>query len=194
MSIGGPPKPQAKADVYSRPSAEILRGAHGALMQRQTGLTIAALLGLALAAGSGAAVLAQRGGNATQKPAAAASGAPQFDVEILWPKPLPNHWILGSVTGVAVDAQDHIWIVHTANSATANTELGTGTNPPTAEYCCSPAPPVLEFDTAGNLLNHWGGKGEGYDWPQTPGGIAIDPKGNVWIAGAGWPDAPGAGR
>jgi DNA-binding beta-propeller fold protein YncE len=165
-------------------------------MQRLTAATIAALLGLALTASGSLTAMSQ----STAKPAppkpttaGAAQSAPSYQVEVLWPKPLPNHWILGSVTGVAVDAQDHIWVLHTASSATANTELGTGTTPPTAEYCCSPAPPVLEFDTAGNLLSHWGGRGDGYSWPQTPGGIAVDPKGNVWIAAAGWPEPP-AGR
>ncbi len=162
-------------------------------MQRQTCVTILALLGLGLAAASGPTALAQRGGSAPQKPAPPAPAAPRFQVEALWPKPLPNHWILGSVTGVAVDAQDHIWVLHTASSATPNTELGTGTMPPTAEYCCSPAPPVLVFDAAGTLVSHWGGRGEGYNWPQTPGGIAVDPKGNVWIAAAGWPEAAGRG-
>src|ERR1051326_131684 len=53
--------------------------------------------------------------------------APSFKVDPLWPKPLPNHWILGSVTGVAVDAQDHIWLVHRgADSLTARTENGLG--------------------------------------------------------------------
>ena len=70
-----------------------------------------------------------------------------FQVDPLWPRPLPNGWILGSVTGVAVDSQDHIWIVHRgAASLTARTENGLGTDPPTAEACCRPAPPVLEFD------------------------------------------------
>ena len=110
--------------------------------------------------------------------------APLFQVDPLWPKPLPNHWILGSVTGVSVDAEDHIWLVHRGlDSLTARTEAGTGTNPPTAESCCSPAPFVLEFDQAGTLLNSWGGPGQGYDWPRTPAGIAVDSRGNVWIAG-----------
>src|SRR4029079_18572888 len=101
---------------------------------------------------------------------AAQPKAPQFDVDKLWPKPLPNHWILGSVTGIAVDAQDHIWLVHRGlDSLTARTEAGTGTPPPTPEDCCSPAPPVLEFDAAGNLLGHWGGPGQGFDWPVSPG-------------------------
>lgn len=109
---------------------------------------------------------------------------PIFQVDPLWPKPLPNHWILGSVTGVSVDAQDHIWLVHRGmDSLTARTEAGTGTNPVTAESCCAPAPFVLEFDAAGTLLTSWGGPGQGYDWPRTPAGITVDAKGNVWIAG-----------
>jgi len=53
--------------------------------------------------------------------------------------------------------------------------------------CCGPAPPVLEFDQAGTLINSWGGPGEGYDWPETNHGIFVDYKGNVWIGGNGRP-------
>jgi sugar lactone lactonase YvrE len=110
--------------------------------------------------------------------------APSFEVAPFWPKPLPNHWLLGSVTGVAVDAQDNIWIVHQgASSLNARTEMGAATTPPTAESCCVPAPPVLKFDSAGNLLGSWGGPGDGYAWPRSPQGIAVDAKGNVWIGG-----------
>jgi DNA-binding beta-propeller fold protein YncE len=59
--------------------------------------------------------------------------------------------------------------------------------------CCRPAPPVLEFDPSGALVSSWGGPGEGYDWPESPGGIAVDAKGLVWIAAAGFPE-PAAGR
>src|SRR6188508_612479 len=112
--------------------------------------------------------------------AAFQSAAPTYDVDPLWPKPLPNHWLLGSVTGVAVDAQDHIWVVHRGyDSFTARTEIGAATNPKTADECCVPAPPVLEFDGAGNLLGHWGGPGDKYEWPASPGGIAVDAKGSV---------------
>jgi DNA-binding beta-propeller fold protein YncE len=109
--------------------------------------------------------------------------APRFQVDPLWPKPLPNHWVLGSVTGVAVDGQDHIWIVHRGADSLGGNEKGAILNPPTG--CCVPAPQVLEFDQAGNLLSHWGGPGQGFDWPQSTGGIAVDQKGNVWIAAAG---------
>ena len=121
-------------------------------------------------------------GAATLLLGVAADPVPRFEVDPLWPKPLPNHWILGSVAGVAVDAQDHVWLVHLGMaSLTARTEAGIGTNPPTAESCCAPAPPVLEFDPAGNLVGHWGGPGAGFEWPKTPTGIDVDREGNVTI-------------
>jgi len=115
--------------------------------------------------------------------------APTFKVDPLWPKPLPNHWLFGSITGVTVDAQDHVWVVHRgADSLNARTEIGLVGDPPSAEACCAPAPYVLEFDPAGNLVGHWGGTGQGYEWPVSPGGITVDAKGNVWIAAAGPPN------
>ena len=114
---------------------------------------------------------------------AAGVQAPTFEVDPLWPKPLPNHWLIGMTIGVSVDAQDHVWIVHRQGSLEPG-ELHASTNPPIAQ-CCSAAPPVLEFDQAGNLLRHWGGPGQGYDWPNSNHGITIDYKGNVWIGGNG---------
>src|SRR6185436_1808972 len=46
--------------------------------------------------------------------------APRFEVDPLWPKPLPNHWVIGSTIGVWVDARDHIWIIHRAVTLVAN--------------------------------------------------------------------------
>ena len=119
--------------------------------------------------------------------AADAVMAPVFEVDPLWPQPLPNHWILGSAIGVTVDANDNIWIIHRGNG-NPSTELGAAQDPPVAE-CCVPAPPVLQFDPEGNLLNHWGGPGEGYDWPASNHGITVDPMGNLWIGGNGGDDA-----
>ena len=122
---------------------------------------------------------------------AAPAFKPAFNVDPFWPKPLPKHWVLGSVTGVAVDAQDHIWITHRGADSLGNNEKGAILNPPTG--CCEPAPQVLEFNQAGTLVSHWGGTGEGYQWPQSTGAITIDHKGNVWIAAAGQPE-PAASR
>jgi DNA-binding beta-propeller fold protein YncE len=116
---------------------------------------------------------------------AAGVQAPRFEVDPMWPKPLPNHWVLGNTIGVSVDAKDHIWIVHRGQSL-ERMESYAAANPPAAE-CCKAAPPVLEFDEEGNLIGNWGGPGEGYDWPETNHGITVDYKGNVWIGGNGRP-------
>ena len=122
--------------------------------------------------------------------AADAVQAPRFEVDPFWPKPLPNHWLLGSAIGVSVDARDHVFIVHRGGSSlNAGTEMSAATTPRTAEACCVPAPPVLEFDPAGNLVGHWGGPGEGYEWPASNHGITVDHKGNVWIGGNDAKDA-----
>src|SRR5690606_30108078 len=55
--------------------------------------------------------------------------------------------------------------------------------------CCTPAPPILEFDPEGNLVNAWGGPGDGFTWPASNHGIAIAPNGNVWIGGNGGGDS-----
>ena len=112
---------------------------------------------------------------------------PIFEVDPLWPKPLPNHWVLGSTIGVGVDSRDHVFIVHRGNGD-ARTELGAAQDPPTGE-CCLPAPPVLEFDPEGNLINSWGGPSDEYTWPSSNHGITIDHKDNVWIGGNGQGDS-----
>ncbi len=114
--------------------------------------------------------------------------APRFEVDPLWPKPLPNHWLLGSTIGVAVDARDRVWIIHRSSATLDATERGAEVIPPVAE-CCKGAPPVLAFDQAGNLVASWGGPGQGYEWPQSNHGIFIDHNGNVWIGGNGAGDS-----
>jgi DNA-binding beta-propeller fold protein YncE len=138
-----------------------------------------------------------------------AAQAPKLEVDPLWPKPFPvaKHWILGSITGLAVDPQDHIWVVHRGVDSLQMMEKGPALDP-WASMCCYAAPQILEFDAAGTLLANWDPKsGTGYDWPLNPSGIAVDDKGNVWV-GSGLPTpslvpagrggargaAPGAGR
>ena len=119
---------------------------------------------------------------------AATVKAPQFEVDPFWPKPLPNHWVLGSAIGVGVDSRDHVFVIHRRNSFNERTEIGAAMDPPTGE-CCIPAPNILEFDPDGNLVNAWGGPGEGYDWPDSNHGLTLDPKDNIWIGGNGEGDA-----
>ena len=108
--------------------------------------------------------------------------APMFEVDPFWPKPLPNHWILGSTIGLAVDSRDHVYIIHRRDTFNERTEIGAATDPVKAD-CCIPAPNVLEFDAEGNLVNSWGGPADGYDWPASNHGISIDYKDNIWIGG-----------
>src|SRR5687768_2444764 len=114
--------------------------------------------------------------------------APSFEVDPLWPKPLPNHWILGMTIGVGIDSKDHVFIVHRGPVDMHRAELGAdsaGGRGPVSE-CCRAAPPVLEYDPAGNLVNSWGGPSTGAPvWPVSNHGIAVDDKDNVWIGGNG---------
>jgi DNA-binding beta-propeller fold protein YncE len=109
--------------------------------------------------------------------------APMFEVDPFWPKPLPNHWILGAVIGVSVDKDDNIWILHRPNTPEPMETYAA--NMPPGSQCCIPAPPVLEFNQAGDLIGHWGGPGEGYNWANNNHGIFVDYKGFVWVGGNG---------
>ena len=106
--------------------------------------------------------------------------APIFEVDPLWPKALPNHWLLGMTIGIWVDDQDHVWIVHRGASTLHPNELALDLK---NGECCTSAPPVLEFDPAGKLVRAWGGPNAGYQWPDSNHGIHVDYKGNVWIGG-----------
>src|SRR6202790_70667 len=93
----------------------------------------AAFVGLVVALGVGSALLEKRA-----RVEAAAVQAPMFEVDPLWPKPLPNHWLMGMTIGVSVDAQDNIWIIHRQGSL-ERMENYAASNPPASE-CCSAAP------------------------------------------------------
>jgi hypothetical protein len=73
---------------------------------------------------------------------------PTFHVDPAWPKKLPNGWVLGPVSGLAVDEQDHIWMITRPNEKWRPDQKA---NPP--------APAVIELDAAGNFLRGWGGPG-----------------------------------
>lgn len=110
-----------------------------------------------------------------------ASGVPQYKVDPWWPKPLPANWMLGQVAGIAAGRDDTIWVLHRPGTL-LDDEKGAQKNPPETA-CCIAAPPVLQFDSAGNLLRSWGGKGAGYDWFESEHGLHVDEQGNVWVGG-----------
>jgi DNA-binding beta-propeller fold protein YncE len=106
--------------------------------------------------------------------AARTTTAPVFEVDPDWPKALPNGWTIGPVSGIAVDAGDHVVLVQRAE---AITQAG-GT----------PAPHVIEFDPLGAVVRSWGGAGAGYEWLEQVHGLSIDHKDRVWISGNGEKD------
>jgi DNA-binding beta-propeller fold protein YncE len=104
---------------------------------------------------------------------------PNFQVDPFWPK-LPKTFLFGETSGVAVDARDHVWVIQRPESLTDD-QLASKNH----SDCCTGAPPVMEFDEAGNYIRGWGGPGAGYEWPRDEHGIHVDFKGNVWISSAG---------
>ena len=48
----------------------------------------------------------------------------RFEVDPGWPKPLPNDWVLGQVSGVCVDSQDHVFIVNRRDITDKEAEIG----------------------------------------------------------------------
>lgn len=154
--------------------------------------------------GGALAVLSVLGG-ATVSPGVEARGAqagsqmPIFTWDPTWPQmPLPMQWTLGNVTGVTVDPDDHVWILQRPFSIAHGSEDGLEHDPPTAS-CCRMAPPVIEFDQAGNVGRSWGGPGAGYSWPEHAvedmherhdairdwsgeHGVHADDSGHLWIS------------
>ena len=100
---------------------------------KRAGGLVAVVLGMVLAGAPAAP---------SQPPSAA---VPEFRVDPFWPPPLPNNWILGQAAGVAVDADDHVWLVHRPRSLDARQRGEHG-------MCCVPAPPVIEFAPDGTVL------------------------------------------
>jgi len=120
-------------------------------------LTIWLCLGLAAALGVVCRVQAQGRG-------------PTFLVDPSWPKPLPENWVNGQVSGVCVDAQDNVFIVNRNDMTDKEAEVA------------HQAPPYVEFDPDGNVVNSFG------DWKAVPNithGCTIDYENNFWTAGNG---------
>ena len=119
----------------------------------------------------------------------ALADGPKFKVDPFWPKPLPNNWIIGQVGGMTIDANDNIWVFQRPRSLTPD-EKGAALKPPRSK-CCVPAPSVLVFNPAGDVVKAWGGPGDnqGYDWPAQEHSILVDGKGFVWLSGNGKDDS-----
>ena len=131
--------------------------------------------------GEAANTAAPAGATATAV-SSSASDVPRFRVDPFWARELPNNWMLGQVSGVAVDDRDHVWVLHRPATLDARQRGEEG-------MCCVPAPPVIELDLDGTVLRSWGGPGDGYEWPSNEHGIHVDHDGHVWIGGNAADDA-----
>ena len=129
------------------------------------------LFAMALVIGAGRS--ATETASAQTRPPAARE-VPTFKVDPAWPK-IPNNWQFGQVASVAIDAQDHVWVLQRPGTLSPEEK-------PRA------APPLLEFDAAGTFIQAWGGPGQGFEWPNSEHGVYVDPKGYVWIGGNGAKD------
>src|ERR1700704_1624060 len=114
-------------------------------------------------------------------PTLLAQQAPSFKVDPSWPLEMPNHWIMGAVTGVFVDARQHVWVTHLPETLTKEERYEQ--QAPAMGTCCKAAPPVLEFDQQGKLVQGWGqgSMTDFTDWPREPHGIFVHPNDFVWV-------------
>jgi hypothetical protein len=94
---------------------------------------------------------------------------------------MPNDWIMGAVTSVFVDVQDHVWVTHLRETLTEE-ETGAVQDPPT-RLCCVPAPIVIEFDAEGEVVQAWGDPDtqDVSEFPRNPHGLFVDHNDFVWI-------------
>jgi DNA-binding beta-propeller fold protein YncE len=99
----------------------------------------------------------------------AMDGVPAFEVDAGWPK-LPNNWIMGDPSSIAIDGKDNVWVINRPRTLPADKKANA-------------APPILQFDKNGKYVAGWGGPADGYDWPDNEHSIYVDYKDRVWISG-----------
>jgi len=97
------------------------------------------------------------------------AGVPTFKADPTWPK-LPNNWVLGEVSSVAVDRRDHVWVYQRPRTVAPDLQSRA-------------APSVLEFDEKGNFVKSIAGPSDAYEWFDNEHGIFIDHKNRVWLGG-----------
>ena len=121
------------------------------------------------------------GDSDTTRANGAGGEVPTFTVDPSWPLEMPDKWIMGAVTAVFVDAQDHVWVTHLPETLTPE-EISAVQDPPLGT-CCVPAPVVIEFDAQGNVVQGWGypATQDISEFPRNAHGLFIDHNDFVWI-------------
>jgi len=123
-------------------------------------------IGAALTLVAGIAIVLSHTGSGVQ-----AQGAPRYKFDPEWPKPFPNKWKMGGVTGLAVDKDDNVWVLNRPNDL-RDLELHAELTPPTAD-CCARPPSMIHLDKNGTIIGS-------FDAPQGHG-MDVDSQGFVYI-------------
>jgi tripartite motif-containing protein 71 len=97
----------------------------------------------------------------------AQSRAPRYEVDVSWPKPFPDRWVLGGLGGVCVDARDHVLILNRQDVLEGDLNAG------------RLAPPIIELDAEGAVINSWG---DPKRLDPRLHSCYFDAEGNIWIA------------
>jgi hypothetical protein len=138
------------------------------------GLVVAEIISLAAVQSQG--VFGKEALDSDEAPHIGEGGLPQFEMLKGWLK-MPSKWRMGFGSDVAADSDGNIWVLSRPRTL-AHPRSGK------PDLTSTPAPPVMEFDNAGNFLQGWGGEsGPGYQWPSNEHGLTIDEKGFIWITG-----------
>lgn len=113
---------------------------------------------------------------------------PRFQADAAWPE-MPEGQVFGQVPGLALDADDNVWILQRPNSL-GFSDTGLAQEPPIA-VCCRPAPHLIQFSPEGKVLRAWGGTQHApvidgvSQWPATVHGLHVAEDGSLWIGGNG---------
>jgi len=138
------------------------------------------------------------------------SGRPSFAVDASWPLPLPapvgtdgkaHTWVQGEVAGNCIDQHDNVYTFNrgwevgvTINGVLQGNESGAINGNDATAGGAIPSPPVVAFDTGGNVVAGWGnptliqsGPDCGYAayMPHGAHGCYVDYQGYVWVGGNG---------
>ncbi len=92
---------------------------------------------------------------------------PRYEVDTSWPKPFPDRWVLGGLGGVCVDTRDHVFILNRQDVLEGDLNAG------------RLAPPIIEVDTDGTLINSWG---DPKQLDPRLHSCVVDADGSIWIA------------
>jgi DNA-binding beta-propeller fold protein YncE len=107
---------------------------------------------------------------------------PAFTADPSWPADIPSHWVFGPGTGIYVDADDHVWLLHRPERITDEDMMAAAASGD--PDCCEKAPPLIEVDPDGSIVATYGTIDRSENWPYFPHGVFVDHNDFVWVGNA----------